>query len=207
LLHTEITGIIDAARKYFPKTEIGILTNGLLLPRMNDDFWNCCRENDIKITITKYPVKIDIARIKEAAKKFSVRLEILYEESERSFYYKPLNREGKRRPIDSYRNCWYANRCIHLRYGKLSCATVSYIDILNNAIIGGIVGGGGGQNVEFEVSKNDYIDIYKARDIDEILDFLVKPVPFCRYCDFSRITFGKKWAVSERKLSEWTEEQ
>ncbi|MDR2658951.1 MAG: radical SAM protein [Spirochaetaceae bacterium] len=134
LLHTGITEIIKTARKYFPKTEIGILTNGILLPKMEADFWKCCREHDIKITITKYPVKIDISLIKELAKKASVRLEVLYEEGERSFYYKPLNKKGKSRSKDSFKNCWYANRCIHLRDGKLSCAVVSYIDILNNVI-------------------------------------------------------------------------
>lgn len=64
-------------------------------------------------------------------------------------------------------------------------------------------GGGGGNIIEFKVSENDYIDIYKARNIDEILDFLTKPMPFCRYCDFTNISFGRKWAVSEKKLSEW----
>jgi hypothetical protein len=63
--------------------------------------------------------------------------------------------------------------------------------------------GGGGGYIKFEVSENDRIDIYKAKDIGEILDFLAKPMQFCRYCDFSNISFGKKWAVSEKKLSEW----
>jgi hypothetical protein len=62
---------------------------------------------------------------------------------------------------------------------------------------------GGGAHEIFTISENDYIDIYRARNMDEILDFLAKPVPFCRYCDFSNISFGRKWTVSKRKLSEW----
>jgi MoaA/NifB/PqqE/SkfB family radical SAM enzyme len=200
LLHPEIAGVIETARAYFPETEIGILTNGLLLPKMNADFWDCCREHDIKITITRYPVKIDIAAIKETAKNAGVRLNVLYEEDERSFYFKPLSRDRKSRPKNNFRNCWHANRCIHLRDGRLSCAVVSYINILTGAITNG---GGGGQNRKFEVCENDYIDIYRAKNIDGILDFLTKPIPFCRYCDFRNISFGRKWAVSEKKLSEW----
>lgn len=199
LLHPEITEIMKIARKYFPKTDIGILTNGILLLKMNDDFWNCCRKNSIKITITKYPVKIDIAAIKEKARKASVQLDILYEDGERSFYYKPLNILGQNNIKTNFTKCWYAARCIHLRHGRLSCAIVSYIDILNKFI----VGGGGGNAGKFEVCENDYIDIYRAESMDEILDFLAKPLPFCRYCDFSNISFGRKWAVSEKKLSEW----
>ncbi|MDR2097439.1 MAG: radical SAM protein [Spirochaetaceae bacterium] len=201
LLHPEITGIIKIARKYFPKTSISILTNGILLLKMNDEFWDCCRGNNIKITITKYPVKIDIAAIKEVSQKAEVTLSVLYEDGGRSFIYKPLNLSGKSNKKDSFTSCWHANRCIHLSNSRLSCTAVSYIEILNKAIIE--VGGGGDKNQEFEVSENDYIDIYKAKSIDEILDFLAKPMPFCRYCDFSNISFGRKWAVSARKLSEW----
>jgi hypothetical protein len=137
LLHPEITGIIETARTYFPKTEIGILTNGLLLPKMDAGFWDCCREHDIKITITRYPVRIDIAAIKETARNKGVRLDVLYEEGGRSFYFKPLDRNRRSRPKNSFINCWYANRCVHLRNSRLSCAVVSYIDILNNVIMGG----------------------------------------------------------------------
>jgi hypothetical protein len=77
------------------------------------------------------------------------------------------------------------------------------IDILNNAITSNTGAGGDGGGGGFEITENDYIDIYKARNIDEVLDFFAKPAPFCRYCDFSKISFGRKWSVSERKLSEW----
>jgi wyosine [tRNA(Phe)-imidazoG37] synthetase (radical SAM superfamily) len=137
LLHPEITEIIKIARKYFSETKIEIVTNGLLLPKMPPDFWNCCKEQRIKITITKYPVKIDLAAIKETAKSASVHLEILYENDGRSFYFKPLNINGNCSVKNSFRSCWYANRCIILRNGKLICAAAAYIDILNNAVGGG----------------------------------------------------------------------
>jgi hypothetical protein len=140
LLHPEITGIIKIARKHFPKTDISILTNGLLLLKMNDEFWNCCRENNIKITITKYPVKIDIAAIKEKAKKALVRLEVFYEDTERTFFFRPLNPESSVNPKKNFMLCSEANRCIILRNGKLACTTASNIDFINNAIAGG--GGG-----------------------------------------------------------------
>jgi organic radical activating enzyme len=138
LLHPEITVITKIARKYFPETDIEILTNGTLLLKMDACFWDCCRENSIKVTITKYPVKIDIPAIKEAARKSGVKLNILYEDNERSFYYKPLNVLWNNNLKNNFIRCWYANRCINLRNGRLfSCAMAPYIHILNNAIGGG----------------------------------------------------------------------
>jgi MoaA/NifB/PqqE/SkfB family radical SAM enzyme len=201
LLHPGITEIIKIARRHFQKTDIVILTNGILLPKMGDEFWDCCREYNIKITITKYPVKIDIASIKEIAKKFSVKLNVFYEKTERKFFFRPLNLKN---PTDAKKNflfCSEANRCIILRNGRLSCTTASNIEILNNAIMSN-----GGFGV-FEITENDYIDIYKAKSLDEILDFLARPMPFCRYCDYSKRSFGRKWSVSEKKLSEWILEE
>jgi hypothetical protein len=181
------------ARKYFPDTEIVILTNGLLLSKMTSDFWKCCKEQRIKITITKYPVKMNLAAIREIAKNAAVKLDVFYEDTERTFFIRPRSPENITDAVKNFMFCSEANRCIILRNGKISCTTASNIEILNNAMTG----------MKFEVSNEDHIDIYKVKSIDEILDFLAKPIPFCRYCDYSKITFGKKWAVSERKLSEW----
>jgi MoaA/NifB/PqqE/SkfB family radical SAM enzyme len=143
LLHPEIIEIIRIARKHFQNTDIVILTNGILLPKMNDTFWECCREHNIKITITKYPVKIDITSIKEIAKKFSVKLEIFYENTERKFFFRPLNLKNLTDAKKNFLFCPEANRCIILRNGRLSCTTASNIEILNNAIMSSKGGGGG----------------------------------------------------------------
>jgi hypothetical protein len=144
LLHPEIAEIMKIARKHFPDTDIGILTNGILLLKMNNDFWDCCRENNIKITITKYPIKIDIPAIKEKARKVLVQLEVFYENTERTFFFRPLNSAGNMNPKKNFMFCWEANRCIILKDGKLACTTASNIDFINNAIA---IGGGGGVNM------------------------------------------------------------
>jgi hypothetical protein len=164
---------------------------------MNDEFWKCCREYNIKIKITKYPIKLDIAFIKEIAKKFSVKLEIFYEKAERTFFFRPLNLKNLTNAKNNFLFCSEANRCIILRNGRLACTTASNIEILNNAIMSE------GMSDKFETTEDDYIDIYKAKNLDEILNFLANPIPFCRYCDYSKRSFGIKWSVTEKKLSEW----
>jgi hypothetical protein len=53
------------------------------------------------------------------------------------------------------------------------------------------------------VPDSDSIDIYNASNIDEILDFLSKPITCCRYCmpnDDELID----WKVSKKEIEEWS---
>jgi organic radical activating enzyme len=192
LLHPKITEICKITREYFPKVKIGIITNGLLLQKMDAVFWKTCKEYNINITITKYPIKLDMESIKYHAKLFEVSLNILYEKSERAFYVVPFDANGNQNPKKSFKYCCIANRCIILRDGKLSCNPVLYINRINSHF-----------NINLTVSENDYIDIYTAENIDKILAFLSKEMPFCRYCDVMHTRFGQKWAVSKKERGEW----
>ena len=57
-----------------------------------------------------------------------------------------------------------------------------------------------------KVTELDYIDIYKAKDYNEILQFLAKPVPFCKYCDISKVRDMGSWMRSSKDISEYIEE-
>ena len=46
------------------------------------------------------------------------------------------------------------------------------------------------------------IDIFKAKNKDEILEFMSRPIPFCRFCDVLRRKAGYKWETSEKDISE-----
>jgi len=48
----EMAGIV---RRYFPNTELRVLTNALLVQKMTPEFWGCLRENDAVVHISVYP--------------------------------------------------------------------------------------------------------------------------------------------------------
>ena len=48
----EMAGIV---RRYFPDTELRVLTNALLVQKMTPEFWSCLRENDAVVHISVYP--------------------------------------------------------------------------------------------------------------------------------------------------------
>ena len=57
-------------------------------------------------------------------------------------------------------------------------------------------------NKNIPISVNDYIDIHKARDYQDILQFLAKPIPFCKYCDVKNRKDGIVWKVSTQRIEE-----
>lgn len=43
LLHPDVDRFIRTTRSAFPKSRIGIVTNGILLPQASQAFWDACR--------------------------------------------------------------------------------------------------------------------------------------------------------------------
>ena len=38
----------------------------------------------------------------------------------------------------------------------------------------------------------------------KILEFLAKPIPFCRYCMVDKVKRGLLWETSKKDIKEWT---
>jgi MoaA/NifB/PqqE/SkfB family radical SAM enzyme len=194
LLHPDTHALMATARKYI-KGPIKIVTNGILLPKQPDKFWICCRVNDIQITVTKYPINIDHDKIERLAKSFGVKFSYYGDTGEKlkEMMCDPFDLDGKQNIRMNFIRCHRSNNCIELNDGKLyTCETIPNIIYFNKFF-----------NKNLQVSEDDYIDIYKAKDINEILRFLCSPPPFCRYCGIDHRRRGIKWSVSRKELSEW----
>ena len=193
LLHPEITKIMEITRKYFDGP-VNIVTNGILLPKMNEEFWKSCNKNKIKIIVTSYPIKLDRILIKKTAKKYSVKLNIrLQMANVHTWCRLPKDIQGKQDVLDNFKLCLVANFCIFLRNGKLStCCLPLLAERFNNYF-----------NEKFIINDNDFIDIYSVKDIKEIYNFLCKPIPFCRYCKIREWEVGIEWGISKKEIHEW----
>ena len=193
LMHPNVTSFLSIARKYIKKGEIAIVTNGILLTKMDDMFWESCRENNIGIYVTPYPIKLNRAEIEEKARKYSVKLDFSCAGTKTYFNKRPLNINGNFDIKKNYKKC-SSSKCQTLHNGKMyTCPTVAFIEYFNDYF---------GQ--EFEVTERDYIDIYSADNEFEILDFLSKPQPFCRYCDMDAMELRVPWKISKKEIGEWT---
>ena len=88
-----------------------------------------------------------------------------------------------------------ANHCIFLKQGRVyTCATAANIEHFNKFF-----------NKNLKIMNKDSINIYKAKSMKDILNFLAKPIPFCKYCNVKERKFGgRKWKQGKREISEWT---
>jgi Predicted Fe-S oxidoreductases len=195
LLHPQLKEILIHTRLFFPKTLIQLVTNGILLLKQTEDFWKACRNNDIIIVNTKYPLILDFDKIREVAKKHDVRFEHYGNTGEvlKTSYHIPLDLEGKQDAHINFIKCFHANAFPLLMEGKLySCTVAPNVRHFNKKF---------GRHMELE--DGDYLDIYRVKKALELLKFLSCPKPFCRYCDVSNRSYGHKWERSKQEISEW----
>jgi sulfatase maturation enzyme AslB (radical SAM superfamily) len=196
LLHPQICDCIAIARKYIKKGEVIIFTNGILLASQPDAFWQACADNNAAINVTRYPLNIDWRPVNEKAAQYSVATKWADFHGKKAKILRKftLDCSGQHNAKDSFSMCIMANRCPHLMNGKLyTCTTPIFIKFFNSEF-----------NENLQVGDQDYLDIYKVHDMDEVFDWIRKPVPFCRYCATREMQFGIKWERSKRERSEWT---
>lgn len=197
LLHPELLSILKLVRLNFPSTIIRLTTNGLLLLKQPEIFWETCRNENVTIVNTKYPINLDHEAMQAKAEKEKVKF-IFFEgtggnEIKKSFK-KSINLQGTSDPVKSFADCHISNYGNFLMEGKLygcpfSCQSYR---IFNKKY-----------NQNLRLSEKDYLDIYKVKDMQEILDFAARPRPYCRYCS-GRVT-GFEWTRSKQDIHEWVD--
>jgi len=194
LLHPRLTEFFDIARKYFPNTPIQVTTNGILLKNQSNDFWQNCKKNKIIISISRYPIKLNEKELKNIAKTHRVKLLFNGSTTEERMCKLPIDLTGSQDMKKSFQKCAISwGCCTTLRDGKIyNCCIAAHIKFFNEYF-----------KQSLEISEKDYIDIYKVNNKNEIIDFLEKPFPFCRYCKTSEIKFSQRWGVSNKEISEW----
>ncbi len=194
LLHPKIAEFAKIARKYFKNSKIAIVSNGLLLLKQNKNFWDTCRQNNIIVAVTKYPINLDYDKMQETAKKYNVVMEFYNNSDKRkkTSYHIPLDLNGKQNSTYNFLRCFHANHLTLLRDGKLyPCSfapnAFKFNDYFNKTL-----------------PMPEGINIYKAKDMNEVLNFISKPINFCKYCYVKRRSFHHTWNRSKKDIKEWT---
>ena len=74
LLHPKLLKFVYITRKAFPNpsTSIDIVTNGLLLLKQEEIFWKTCKDNNVRVSVTKYPINLDFEKMVQTAKRYGV---------------------------------------------------------------------------------------------------------------------------------------
>ena len=170
-----------------------LITNGLIMAnrpeKLPADFWNACRECNVTISVTAYPIKTDIERIKELCEKNGVQFEIFRtRQGDRAFTRSRLRTDGKGSIMNYYRceqyKCWQI--CGDKIYG---CPQAAYASFLNERF-----------GTSFEHRRGDYLSIGRLTRFKMWL-YRLFPRPFCRYCEFPREKIG--WQANNVEAEDW----
>ena len=191
LLNPDVAQILTMTRECFPKSEIELLTNGLLLSGgMSDGFWSGCRSNDVAIGVTVYPTGADYAAIERRCREEGVRFSIYGDRTASScFEIYALDPAGRGRRCNYYR-CREMD-FLQLAGGKIfSCAQCAYVGHLNKAF-----------GCDFRHSVGDSIEVGNIKSAFSLRMFRLRTKPFCKYCIFPRR--NADWQLSKRTIEEW----
>jgi organic radical activating enzyme len=192
LLHPEIERFLFNSRDCFPKADVRIVTNGVLISQMPDSFWEACRTYSVGFDITVYPpLKHRIAFFKEFAQSKGVRLRTLKTaESFYVFYNKKGNSDAKL----SFKRCrpgW--NAVPNLRNGRLySCPIPTYVHYFN-------------RRFGTRIPSDGYVSIYSSNlsgwDVKKALG---RGPSTCRYCTYGWTKVPRiSWSPSNRAITDW----
>lgn len=192
LLNKDINEIIKISRKYFKNAYITIITNGILLRRMSDDFYKTCKDNNVTISITYYGLNLNYNKLFEFVKEKG--LDVRYwvgPDGEKKFFKYPMNLSGTEDYETNYKICWCIKdwQCLQLDGTKLYCCNIGpYIKYFNKKFNTNIV-------------DNEYLDLSQINDYSEVEEWFDKPKKICGYCDRNNIQ-TIKWEHSKQDISE-----
>lgn len=188
LLDNKISEYIRFTRKTLPDSEIQLITNGLLIPKQTEEFFQCCRENDIIIGITGYkPTVLLKDKIIDVLEKNNI---IYFFRINKEEFGKNIDLTGTADKDEAVRKC-REHTCHFLRYGKVyKCP----FEALGNKFFA---------HYHLDIRFNGGTDIY-----DENMDWNAwlynlehNPVDACRYCGEEE---KMKWSVTNSPvLEDW----
>ncbi len=135
LLHPDITALLNGLRETGISDTIRLFTNGLLLRKMPDAFWEALDH----LTISEYasaPLKPAIMeRVQQKVRAFDVVLN--HKRVDRfNLVMKAEATEDPREVIATYDDCWLRHRCLVVREGRFyKCTRAAYLEDFSRKIL------------------------------------------------------------------------
>ena len=194
LLNNNVIDYMRVARECLGNAEISIITNGIRLMNMSDEFFESVKKYNILIDITRYPIAIDYDKVEEYALSKGCRVRIFGDKGgDFGMRNASLDKNNTRSAKYNFLRCRTGGICNSLHHGKIYyCSIPAYVCFFNEYF---------GENYD---ASQDGIDIY-THTTREVVDFLRKPHNFCKYCNLEYKKSHKvKWDFSAKDKGEWT---
>lgn len=186
LMHPDIIQILEYYRQCFPCSEIDLCTNGLLIPKMEDNFWACIKKNRISIHVSGYkPVYKMLNRIDAILKEHAIEYVIL----KRDRFFKYYTESDIHDMNWNFDNC-IASGCYEVYRGNIfTCSAVIAFQRFNNSL-----------NMNYILTEGkDYFALNSEADAFKIKQKLESPSNVCKYCDVKN-SQSFEWKYSGTEL-------
>ena len=196
LISPDVNYYMLLCRKLFPDCAITIVTNGLAIPQMSDEFFKIAKICNVWFAISKFYDDEYYTNIIKKLEEQSCADRYSFSKLEPfgcvMFVQMDLDETGSQNPELMFEKCPNKNGYITLKDGKLwSCPTACMKYILNDYF-----------KTDFKYYPEDGISVYGHTE-KEIVEFLKKPKKSCRYCTecgLNRMYFPE---ATKRDKSEW----
>lgn len=174
LLNPRITDYAKKARELFPKSDIRIVTNGLLLPSFDDAKLKNLKGTGVKFDISNYP---PTRKIKKQIDHKLTQAGIPYDLGfPMNYFFRNILEHPADDPGPAFRNCIFTH-CHMLGHGRLAPCSYAYCIGRFNERFG------------TDYPETDYFDIYSDITGEEIICFFSAPHEFCKYCGKGIVPF------------------
>lgn len=188
-LHKDLLEFCKYTRELYSDLDIYILTNLTKIHKEPSSFFETLKNNNISILYTKYPCNIsNYEKMVNITNKYHIEftnvidythevlsvdsIEDKYDTNTKMYFLiEPLsfnitNTDVKLKRINCHWDCpvlydskiWLCPKCLN-------------IADINNKF-----------NTDFEIKKQDYLDINNINNINDIKNYFLNSIPFCKYC-------------------------
>lgn len=165
-LNPQLGQYIQEIRNILPETRIVLVTNGILILRVDEKLLECIKANEVLVSISEYePVHAIIDQITERLDRFDIKYQLRVFDRKQKFNL----------PLSLNSNSIYAHKCIsdgciNICDGEIArCPTLMYINRLN-------------QVFDINLPNDGIINLQDVQDGKELLNILREKVPLCKHC-------------------------
>ena len=197
LLHPRLPEIVRMARGYLPDAHVMVASNGLLLKRMGDDFWEALSECDVGLVLSPYPLKVDYPALIELAREHGVNASFAgdvtcSDRGKEAFFRLALDPDGAQDPVYAFNRCPFGGSYLLLGEGRLWPCQVAARSGALNARFG----------TRFLPQEEDGLVLADIASVSDLERFRRKAHPMCRFCDNDRLAVVE-WGRSRQAPEEW----
>ena len=192
LLHPQVIDFLRTARKYFPNSDVELVTNGILFGKL-EPFIEEFNQDNYSLFLTNYGLENLRWDLVDKIKKKRI-INHTYE-----MYNPGIDLKGGHDPAYEYQRCDSKRyECLYFQDGYFyTCAVMAHSDVFAKYF---------GKELNFDREQiRMHIDEHSA---EEIYDFLHRPNIGCSFCDMDfRHSHIGVFQQSKKNIYEWINEE